>query len=724
MSSRVSEGGASWSMHTPPAPTAQGSFSKTPFPHLLVYALERRLTGSFELYAAGQALATLVVVGGAPAKVRTAEPVHFLGDVLVDLGMIDAASHGASLTAAQEQRKLHGQVLLEAGVIDPARLEAALRAQLERKLEHLFSLPVETEFAYFDGYDALAGYGGAPTPIDPFPVLWRGIRQRPAWDHVDATLKRVGGAAVRIGPASQVDRFQFTRAEASAVELLRQRTMKVVELAGTKVVGPSAAQLLVYTLVITKQVEIVETASMRPGAPARGPAIPTPAQAAPPLSGQAFARVQLQARSVQRQPLVVEEVAPVPSTGDGRIASPMPQPIPLGADAPRPPAESAPGDIGAMISTAIQSSIPPPDAPASTPHVAMPPTPSAGFSPPPPPSAPPSAPAVAIPPPPAPSSMGAIPVAAPSASAMRAASAGAVPVAPPVSAPAIAAAAPPSAPGSQRELTAEQNALKSRIVEKAAAITSQNFFTMLGVDETAPVEVIQKTFFGLAKVWHPDRLPAALADVKDECSKVFTHLTEAHATLTDPERRASYMKLLKEGGATPDEQAKVQAVLEAATLFQKAEFHLKRNDLAAALDHAKRAHDLDGEQADYLALLAWIEAQLAPNLGREKTLEKVALLDRALKMNPNCASAYFYRAQLYKRAEDPKKAYADFKKASELNPRNLDAAREVRLHKMRGGGSMPPPTTGPSAPSPRPGQKPAPTSGEGLGGLFGKLFKK
>src|SRR5262245_52633073 len=71
-----------------PAPTASGSFLKTPFPHLLVYALERRLTGTFELAHGATPLATMLVIGGCPAKVKTAEPLHFLGDVLVDLGMI------------------------------------------------------------------------------------------------------------------------------------------------------------------------------------------------------------------------------------------------------------------------------------------------------------------------------------------------------------------------------------------------------------------------------------------------------------------------------------------------------------------------------------------------------------------------------------------------------------------------------------------------------------
>jgi tetratricopeptide (TPR) repeat protein len=90
-------------------------------------------------------------------------------------------------------------------------------------------------------------------------------------------------------------------------------------------------------------------------------------------------------------------------------------------------------------------------------------------------------------------------------------------------------------------------------------------------------------------------------------------------------------------------------------------------------------------------------------------------------MNANSERAYFWRGMLWKRIDESAKALKDFKKASELNPRNLDALREVRLHNIRGGQSKPPPGGGSGGAS-RPGAKPAPS--EGLGGLFGKLFKK
>ena len=198
--------------------------------------------------------------------------------------------------------------------------------------------------------------------------------------------------------------------------------------------------------------------------------------------------------------------------------------------------------------------------------------------------------------------------------------------------------------------------------------------------------------------------------------------TEANATLTDAKRREEYMTLLKDGGATPDDQAKIHAILDAATEFQKAEILMKRNDNAQAHELARKAHALDPEQADYLAMVTWLDAQKPEWVGREKTLEKIAVLDRCIKLNANSERAYFWRGMLYKRIDDTPKAMKDFKKAAELNPRNLDAMREVRLHNIRGGQSKPPPGNNSSGSGGRPSQKPA--APETLGGLFGKLFKK
>lgn len=703
-----------------PAPTATGSFIKTPFPHLMVYALERRLTGTFELSRGSISMATILVMGGCPAKIRTSDPVHFLGNVLLELGMISPQHLQASLGAMQGPQgpRLQGQLLLEMQAIDAARLDAGLRSQVERKVEHLFGLSTDTTFAYFDNVDLLSRYGGQPTPIDPFPVLWRGCREQPALEHVDATYRRVGTALLRAAPTAQLERFAFTPQEQQAVEMLRQRPTRPVDI--STMLGPRLGQTLVYFLMIMKQVDLID--ATQPMAPAVQPPVPAPPPTSPQIlqmpppsqpqipasmqsrpSSQAFARVQLQRQAApNRAPIVVEESvahirnderaappsgAPAPASAFSRPETPAsafgpsavsPQPIPQMSSPQPAPVISAPAapaggmfDIGSMIVETIQKSNAPPAMPA-------------------------------------PSSAPAVPAAAKVPS-----------VEVPAAAPATVSDAPPA---SGKPLTAEQNALKQKILERAESITGQDYFQMLGVDRDATTEQIQKAFFGLAKVWHPDRLPPALIDVKDACSKVFTFLTEANATLSDPGKRQDYQKLLKEGGATPEDQAKIQAILEAAQEFQKAEFLLKRNPIDKdAHEIVKRCVALDDQQADYLATLAWLDAQRPEWLSREKTLEKTLILDRCIKMNPNCERAYFYRGLLYKRAEEFTKALKDFKKAAELNPRNLDAMREVRLHNMRGGQKS---ATPGSPTAGRPSASPPASAEKSLGGLFGKLFKK
>jgi tetratricopeptide (TPR) repeat protein len=658
----------------------------------LIYACERALTGSIEL-GSSTSSATIVVAQGLPTKVRTSEEVFFLGSVLEQLGMIDEAQLKESLDRLQESPKLQGQILVEMGAITPEQLELGLREQLERKLEHLFTMPGDGAFAYYDGVNLLSGYGGEDQPgVDPYRVLWTGIRQAPSWEHVDAALQRVGQAGIRLAAHAQVERFGFGRQETMATELLRAKPMRLHELVQTKVLAPSVAQLFVYCLMITKQADLIELPKASPSAPpaqprASAPPIPAappvtaPGQA-PPEGPQAFARVKLQPRA---RPVVaaVEEHAVQHSRYDERLASPLPQAYPIPQQAPAVPAP--PPVPGSM----------PPAAPIAPPIAA--------------PIAPPVAAPVAPPAPPT-EPMIAPPVSAP---AIRTAPAAPPPL-PPQSASKMAAAdaVPPSRPMAQP--TAEQAAFYRQIVARADGIGGQNYYEMLGVKPSATKEDVQKAFFTLAKIWHPDRLPSALSDARDACSKVFSHMSEAHATLTDEARRRDYDRLIKDGGGTPDEQAQVQAVLEAAQLFQKCDFFLKKNDPAQAEPLARKAYQLDPEQVEYEAVVIWFDAQRPENMGREKTLEKIGVLDRAIKKNGNCERAFFFRGMLHKRIENMKEAMKDFKTVADMNPRNLEAMREIRLYNMRK------PSTAPGKPGPggKKGQE------ESLGGLFGKLFKK
>lgn len=242
---------------------------------------------------------------------------------------------------------------------------------------------------------------------------------------------------------------------------------------------------------------------------------------------------------------------------------------------------------------------------------------------------------------------------------------------------------------------------------------------MLELARDATREEVETAFLELAKTWHPDRLPAELWPLRDACSRVFARMSEARATLTDDEQRARYMRLLADGSGSPEMQETVAKVVEAATNFQKAEVCFKRNDFVQAEALCRKAVEADATQPDYLALLAWLVALKPENQAPEKTRDSIQMLDRAIALSAKCEKAHFWRGMLNKRIGKADAAYRDFKRVVDMNPRNIDAAREVRLHRMRGGRRSEPPAGAVRASSEAPK-----AADEGKPGLFGRLFKK
>ncbi|HVH41579.1 MAG TPA: DnaJ domain-containing protein [Labilithrix sp.] len=246
--------------------------------------------------------------------------------------------------------------------------------------------------------------------------------------------------------------------------------------------------------------------------------------------------------------------------------------------------------------------------------------------------------------------------------------------------------------------------------ERAQKILSLDHFAALGVPRTASPDDVQKAFVEAVKTWHPDRVPAGLGEVKPLVAQVFGRLDAARGVLTDPARRLRYIEELDK----PAKRASATDVsaAEAGLEFKKAEAFLKRNDTATAEQHLRRAVQLAPGNAEYQALLAWVQVK---DTSTPAELERiVADLDRVITLDSAAKRAFFFRGQLRKRLNLAKEAYADFVRASELDPSNIDAQREVRLYKMRHerGAAA---TAAKSSPPP---------SSEGVGGFFRKLFKR
>lgn len=265
------------------------------------------------------------------------------------------------------------------------------------------------------------------------------------------------------------------------------------------------------------------------------------------------------------------------------------------------------------------------------------------------------------------------------------------------------------------------------IQQRASQVDAESYFEVLGVDQNASPDVVRSAYFSLAKQWHPDRLPDSYHEVRDDAAKVFARMSDAFQTLSDPDKRAQYVEALEKGGTNKDEQAKVQQVIEATIEYQKAEVYLRKHDLGKALRSAQKAYEGDPEQSHHLALYAWVLSQ-QPEAQQSKDFEtSLRLLDQAIKLDARCEQAFFYRAMLNKQLGKHASALRDFKQVVELNPRNIEASREVRLATMRGGAKA----LADEKPTSTERTKTKPGASESInwtqdsvGDIFGKLFKK
>jgi len=576
--------------------TATGSFAKTPFAHVLVYLHTRELSGTLEIRD-GEQQDHVYFQKGCPAKVRSSEPVEPLGRVLLDMGLVDEDSYNQSLQALAQGQGLQGQILMSMGAINMPALIRGLKEQLTRKLVRLFRHSTAS-YAYYDGVNFLRGYGGDEVlRIDPFPVLYMGVRSSYDDARLNQLLGPVAGQPMKLLDTADVRRFGLGPDEVDLCTMIYEQPLTVEQVEKHSPIPAADARALVYCLLITKQVEFVQSE--------------TPARRHPPAQA----------------PVVAEKggpaiYAPPPATTPPPVTRPS---------APPPPSKGAPAS-----------------------------------------------------PPPVP----------PGAQRKK-------------SAPAVAA---------RKVDDPELDAKRAEIIARAEKIETQSYFEMLEVTKESSSDAVRDAYFRLAKVFHPDRARADLEDLRDTLEYIFSNINEAYSTLSDKEKRARYLSLLREGGGTMADQKKIQGIVDAAMNFQKAEVCLRRKDFAEAERLVQLAVESSPDDGEYLALSAWIQVSQRPP--EAKVDDLIDKLKKAQSRAKEAEKPNFYLAMTLKRAGQMQAAIIYFKRASIANPRNLDALRELRLWEMRKekGGNAPGGSSGGKGGGKGKDKEPQ--------GLFGRLFKK
>ena len=230
---------------------------------------------------------------------------------------------------------------------------------------------------------------------------------------------------------------------------------------------------------------------------------------------------------------------------------------------------------------------------------------------------------------------------------------------------------------------------------------TQGHYEVLGVGEKASADEIKKKYFDLAKLWHTDRYGKLDLgeEAKLQLESLFGKVSDAFNTLSDPQKRSDYDAIMdrKKKGLPTD----VSEIMRAESAFKRGDALLTRGEFQGALKELTLAKEINPGEAEF-----WAMYGLALYSAEHKAVEAIAAVHKAIEIQPQLARAFECLGRIHKAEGENQKARNNFQKCLELDPKNINAQRELRLMAMRADSGKHQPVK------------------NGGGGIFSKLFKK
>lgn len=230
------------------------------------------------------------------------------------------------------------------------------------------------------------------------------------------------------------------------------------------------------------------------------------------------------------------------------------------------------------------------------------------------------------------------------------------------------------------KLTEEHRRLVEEFKDKLDELKDKTYYECLGVNQQANSGAIKKSYFVLAKQYHPDHFFDFPPEVRDAAGELFTLITTAYETLTSDDERMKYDEYLK-NGKKQIENNEADKIVKAELQFQKGQILMKTNNLKEAYDNFKWAVELNPTEGEYFSYLGWSIFRLDPNAdtARAKALEYI---QRGLQLNKEHDSGYYFLGRILKVKGEEQKAIDAFRTAYAKNQQNIDALREIRAYEL------------------------------------------
>jgi curved DNA-binding protein CbpA len=246
--------------------------------------------------------------------------------------------------------------------------------------------------------------------------------------------------------------------------------------------------------------------------------------------------------------------------------------------------------------------------------------------------------------------------------------------------------APDAAAAANAETTPDPRA---EIDALFALVYDADHYRILDVGRAADGSEIKRSYYALAKRFHPDRFQRDAGDsLRTQIEAAFMKITQAYETLRDPRARAAYdiklgAQIVAPGSsqsskhsAKSDANSHLSREQRAAESFAQGLNALKENDLSSAVTLLGEAARLAPQQSRYHAFYG---SALARDVRTRHQAE--AELQTAIKLDSNDPGYRVMLAELLRVLGQTLRAERELERALSLDP-NHDAARRL-LNQLR-----------------------------------------
>ncbi|HLG15827.1 MAG TPA: DnaJ domain-containing protein [Blastocatellia bacterium] len=233
--------------------------------------------------------------------------------------------------------------------------------------------------------------------------------------------------------------------------------------------------------------------------------------------------------------------------------------------------------------------------------------------------------------------------------------------------------------------------LRDEISRKLHFFANADYYEVLGVTRQASSAAIKAAYYQLAKKFHPDRYrQQEHAALRPRLEALFSRISQAYETLTEPAQRAAYDDHIKKsGGKAPPSEALItesRVQPERRSLSQDAAppvADAKSNGAAQAVAHEPAVREIPQPPAQTASPAASAEHYYKQGRARYDRKEyhvAVHLLREAVKLDPAKPTYHYHLGiALIRNPRTRREAEQHLTKAAELDPYNAQIRAKLGL---------------------------------------------